>query len=243
MTTKPPHPAEAAPIAAIPVPAHLNDKDLADLVSVFNAMLKANLLELFPEDISPAIVRAHILDHITADAKIGTARVDAKGAVEKKTDVIKRAKAVHGQVLGLVNASFPAGTLGRADYFPVDNTDPDLGDLIGALARGIAKRGRPKLPAGITVSSLEVLGHDASSALDARASTSEARSGQVRAAVPAEKRTREIRRRLREMLVRFFGYTNSALIEFGIKPRVFVGGRKKKVAGEVEIKTVEPAGE
>ena len=82
-----------------------------------------------------------------------------------------------------------------------------------------------------------------SAALDKRVATGKARVGQVAAAAPVEKRTREIRRRLRVMLSRFCGYSSSALIDFGIKPRLFNGGRKKKGAAEVDTKGVEPAGE
>jgi len=164
--------------------------------------------------------------------KLGTARIAVKGAVEKKTALVKRASAVHTQVLGLVNASTPPGAVGRADYFPTDNTDPDLGELLVALGKGIAKRQRPPLPAGLTAGGLMELGEAVSAALHTRETTGDKRSGQSRATAAFERRTLEIRRRLRELVLRFFGYGSDKPIEFGLKPRVFVGGRKRKTAAE-----------
>ena len=238
-------PKPAAPDAPQPIakPEGLNDKDLLDAIKAYNAFLANELVALFPEDLTPSDVRDHLVKNAAAHGKLGTARSAVKGAVETKTDLVKRATAIHNQVLGLVNASTPPGAVGRADYFPTANTDPDLGELLAALGKGIAKRKRPPLPPTLTTAGIIELGEAVSAALQSRETTGDNRSGQSRATAAFERRTLEIRRRLRELALRYFGYTSDKLIEFGLKPRVFVGGRKRKVSTDAPKPAPDGGGE
>lgn len=235
-TAEPPH-AEVQPIV---VPDTVKQKLLLETLKVFNEMVNAKLFGLFPEDLSAEVARAHLAGHVDAYGKVGDAREAESTAVETKQDLIKRAETMHTRVLGLVDASFPEGAVGRTDFFPGNNTNPNLGELLEALGKGIIKRNKPMLPPDLTAEGIVQLGKQASAALAVRKTKGDVHSGQTVSAEGFERRTREIRRRLRKLVSRFYGLTSDKLIPFGIKPRVFNGGRKRKVAEVAEI--AEPEG-
>ncbi len=216
---------------AIPLPDNLKDPLLRDAIVVHNAMYGHNLIALYPEDLTPEIVHADLLKHLNQLTTLGTARSDVTDAVQVRGDALTRGAYVYGRVGGLIDKSYPPGAPGRVIYHPTDTTDPTLGDLLIAAGKGILKKGRPPLPDGWTPQSLIALGEEVNKALLVRDATGKVRKGQSKATAALIKRTREIRRRLRGLVIDWFGATNPALVAFGITPRgPKTGGRRKKAA-------------
>ena len=234
--------AEAANRAPIVLASHVNHANLVDCVQLVNAMCAQGLESAFPEDLPLDAVRSHLIQHGDASAAVGTARANVRQTVADRNKVHKNGKAVYARLLRIVNGSYPPGSAGRVDYFPVDNTDPSLGDLLLAVASGVEKRSRPPLPAGVTVAQVREIGNACNATLQARKKSGKAHGGAIPAADANDKRTAEIRRRLREVLSGLFGPSDGRLVEFGIKPRVFAGGRRRK-SGEGGDEGVAGGGE
>lgn len=219
-------------ILSVTLADNLKHPLLRDAILAHNAMLSHNLIALYPEDLSAQVVHADLEKHVNQLGSLGSAHAGVATAVDVRQDVVARGKAIYARVAGIIDQSYPPGTPGRAAFHPTDNTDPTLGDLLIAAGKGILHKGRPPLPEGWTGQSLVTLGEAVNKALAVRDASGKVRHGQSLAAAALIKRTREIRRRLRGLVVQWYGESNPKLVEFGIAPRgPRVGGRRKKAAG------------
>jgi hypothetical protein len=214
----------------IVIPPNLTDRKLVEAILVYNGLDAQGLTDLFSEDLTQDIVYKALNAHLAEFGALGTARKDVTVAVEARRDAVARGTATYKRALGLIDAAYPKGSQGRAAYFPTDNTDPTLGDLLIAAGKGVAEKGKPKLPEGWTGATLQKLGEEVNTALATRDESGRVRKGRSHATGAQEKRTAEIRRRLRQTVTEWFGATSSKLLAFGITPRQSVGGRKRKTS-------------
>ncbi len=240
--TTPHKPTDPKTLLLIDAPKTLKNQKLIDAIMVHDALLAQGLIAVFPDDLSPDVVHAALMAHLTEIGELGTARTGVSLAVEVRRDALTRGAATYKRVLDLIDAGFPIGTTGRAGYFPTGNTDPSLGDLLIAAGKGIAAKGKPALPEGWTAQSIQDLGVEVQTALQVRDEQGRQREGHSKATAALEKRTLEIRRRLRKAVTAWFGATSSKLIAFGITPRIPPGGRRRKhpAAGGVKGSEVNP---
>lgn len=227
-------------LGPIPMPSTNASVELREAITVFNAFQDdPDLAANFPDDLPAAVIHAHLTSAVKTSAEWGDARASLTKSVETKGDAVKRGTNAEKRVRGIVDAQFPNGTPGRSDYFPTDKTDPTLGDKLIAFGRGTAKHGKPKLPEGWTAASLQQLGAEVNAALTDRATRGVVRRGTADVVAVQAQRTQEIRRRLRAIVIEWFGPSSPKLLAFGIRPRRPTGGARRKKA----VAPVAPAGQ
>jgi hypothetical protein len=213
----------------IPLSDELKHEYLRDVIIVFDAMLiDPDLRDAFPDDLRPATLHGEILGLYKLLQTRGQSRTDESSAVEVRKDALKRGQKTYDRVLGLIDASTPPGTPGRSGYFPTEERNPTLGDLLIAAGRGVSLHGKPKLPEGWTGASLQELGTEVNTALVIRARSGKRRKGVQSAVAASDKRIAEVRKRLRDLVTNFLGRSNPRLVEFGITPRAPTGGGRRK---------------
>lgn len=213
--------------ATIVLPDNLRSGALYDAITAYDALLTNQLTSLFPANLTADAVHAHLTQHLAAWVALGSSRTDVSISVEARTDAIKRGTKVHAQLVLMVDGSFPPGTPGRADFFPKNETDPTLGDLLTAIGDGAEKRKMP-LPLGLTPVTLRALGAEVNASLANREKSGNVRKGRSKVAGALEKKTAEIRRRLRKIATGWYGLADAKLLEYGIQPRKPAGGRPRK---------------
>ncbi len=216
---------------------------LREAIQVYNGLVKlaeqkVEPEDLFPDDLSRDVCRAHLLKHLGALTTLVDLRGDVHAAIVVRDNAVEQGEAIYARALALINSRYPIGSAKRGDFFPLGETDPTLGDLLQAAGRGAVKR-KLRLPLGYTGETLIALGVEVSAALVQRDAKGLSRQGQSAATAALVKRTKEIRKRLREGAIGWFGASAAELLAFGIKPRApSKGGRKRKTVAEPAVGAV-----
>lgn len=218
----------------IPLPDTLKVPLLREAIQVYNGAVtlaadKTDPYDAFPEDLTQEICHTQLLGHLGALTTLGTLRGDVHTSVVVRDTAIEQGDLIYSRALLLINSRYPVGSAKRGDFFPLGDTNPNLGDLLQAAGRGAVKH-KLRLPLGYTGQSLTALGVEVSAALVARDAKGTSKTGQAAATAGFIKKTKEIRKRLREAVVGWLGPSAQELVAYGIKPRKpRAGGRKAKV--------------
>ena len=219
--------------ALIALPDTLKVPLLREAIQVYDGAVKlaadkTDPYDAFSEDLTQEVCHTHLLAHLGALTTLSTLRSDTHTAVVVRDNAIEQGELIYSRALLLINSRYPVGSAKRADFFPLGDTNPNLGDLVHAAGQGAVKH-KLRLPLGYTGESLAALGVEVSAALVARDAKGSSRKGQAAATAGFVKKTKEIRKRLREAVIGWFGPSAQELLAYGIKPRKPAkGGRKAK---------------
>ncbi len=230
--------------ALIALPDTLKVKIVREAIQVFNGCVKLatdkiDPYDVFPEDLTQDVCHAHLLKHLASLTTLGTLRGEVHTSVVVRDNAVVLGEQIYSRTLFLINSRFPVGSAKRGDFFPLGDTNPNLGDLLQAAGKGVTKH-KLRLPLGYTGDSLTALGVEVSAALVQRDAKGASRKGQAAATAGLMKRTKEIRKRLREAVLGWLGASAAELVQYGMKPhKPRSGGRKAKNA--VAVVTVDPA--
>lgn len=222
-------PKPAAPaIEPIPFTGAVHDKKLQHIVGMFNAMVQHGLVDLFPPNLPAAMVRAELAEAVKSDEARGKARGTYHISVEDRRVLEQEAAPVSARMGLLIEGGMPIGTPGRADYFPVENSNPTEGDLLISYGRGTQKHGWPRLPNGWTPAYVQDLGTRLNQAQDHTGASAAGRSGQSKASKSISRNVSKLRTRMRQLLEGWFGTASAELLKFGLQPRKPATGRRPK---------------
>lgn len=225
--TKPTAPA----IDPIPLTAAAHDKKLQHTVGMFNAMIQHDVLHLFPANLSAAMVRTELADAVKSDEARGKARGTYHISVEDRRAVEAEAELVMARLRLLIEGGMPIGTPGRADFYPVENSNPTDGDVLISYGKGTQKHGWPRLPNGWTPNYVQDLGTRLNQAQDHAGASAAGRSGQTKASKSISRNVSKLRTRMRQLLEGWFGTASAELMKFGLQPRKPPTGRRPKAKG------------
>lgn len=217
---------------ALTIPPDVRNAVLVDALSAFNGLIKKQEFDLFPADLPAAAVADHLTQHIQAEQGWRAAGHSEKVAVDVKSGTAAEGKALYGKLSKIINGALPPGTAGRNDYYPAGNAEHTPGELLQAAVAGFAKNSHPKLPAGWTLAQAQKLAADVLAAESARSSSSTARRGLSNANKNLDRRTREIRKRLRLIIEGVHGADSPVMLDYGIPVQGPRKPRAKKAAGE-----------
>ena len=220
--------------SAITVPPDVRNASLVDALAVFNAMVKKGEFELFPADLSATAVADHLAQHAAAELGWRVAAQGERVAVDVRSGVAAEGKLLHGKLTKIINGALPPGSAGRNSYFPLGNGGHTPGEFLAAAVSGFAKNPQPKLPAGWTLAQAQKLADDVLAAESTRSTSSTARRGLSNANKNLDRRTREIRKRLRLIIEGVHGADSPAMLDYGIAVQGPHKSRGKKAAGDAK---------
>lgn len=203
-------------------------KSLLALVALYNAMVDANLADLFPADIPASVVRGLIVKELDASTTLAAAEKKQTTVISRRDSDEKGALKLLGRMKSLVDSAYPAGHPARAAFFPGSSGSQTLGTQLEAMANGLSQHGLPKLPQDISVVILVTHAHAVADDSTARAQAGTQRQGASGIHRGLTLQLREVRKRLGQALRGFFGPENPALTQFGLKPRLPVTHHRKK---------------
>ena len=224
--------AESLP-ALIALPDTLKVTLVREAIQVYNgavklAAQKTDPYDAFPDDLTQEICHAHLIAHLGALTMLTTLRGAVHTSIVVRDNAIEQGELIYSRALLLIHSRYPVGAAKHGDFFPLGDTHPNLGDLLQAAGHGAVKH-KLRLPLGYTGESLVALGVEVSAALVARDAKGTSKKGQAAATAGLVKKTKEIRKRLREAVVGWLGTSAAELVDYGIKPRKpRKGGRKSK---------------
>lgn len=215
------------PSVRVPDDVVVTDVSLARAITLHNELGRRVLLALFPSDLQPAEVAEHLTRHLEVTASARLQGVEARASRSAKSSASQKAVDAVDRLQRLVDAAWPAGTVQRADFFPAGPAHGPLVEQLRAFVNGIRKH-KLALPPDLSVASLEALART----LGASAQELDRSLTQVGATRASRgelvTRTREIRDRLRDAVVGYFGKYSPELVSFGLTPRA--RHRKAKAA-------------
>ncbi len=233
--------AESLP-ALIALPDTLKVTLVREAIQVYNGAVKlaadkTDPYDAFSDDLTQEVCHAHLIAHLGALTTLSALRGAVHTSVVVRDNAIEQGELIYSRALLLINSRYPVGAAKRDDFFPLGDTNPNLGDLLQAAGHGAVKH-KLRLPLGYTGESLMALGVEVSAALVAREAKGTSKKGQAAATAGLVKKTKEIRKRLREAVVGWLGASAAELVDYGIKPRKpRKGGRKPK---SVPVPAPEP---
>jgi hypothetical protein len=203
----------------VQLPPDLKNDVLIDAVAVYNGLYAdQTLVKLFPTGLSMVVVYEDLLAAVKIELAWRAATATVSDAVLVKAGTLKDAKRMYVRMLKMIDGDFPNGTPGRGDFFPQTPGENSVGTLLVATAHGAEKHGMA-LPEGWTPASIRAMGEQAQQAEAVRDGGGKTRKDVSTLRTNRLPRTREIRKRLRDKIVGFFGLDSPRLPEFGIAVR------------------------
>ncbi len=233
-------PAEAAGAAgagnpdAIPLEPLLdNHGKLKSTARILNGIAARGEQADLPANLPFAAARADVVAHIAALKErqdVGSAQSDA---VQKRDDVVRRARKIVSRYGELIDAYYPAGSAGRASFFPVGVAEPSLAVSLATIAAALEEHPFKRYPREYPLSLLKKTVEELPRVTAERETAGEAMGSGVVTRADRGTRTRAIHKQLVKMLHGWYGVSGVELSAYGLKPRPErAGGRRPKKAKE-----------
>lgn len=205
----------------IDIPPSTDRRDLAfgRAAALYNGLIRRDLLDLFPVDLSAESVHAHLVAHRAAELSERTAGQAQHSARSAQANAVREATEALPRLLALVNGTYPSGSAQRAAFFPPGSARQSDRAQLHAVLTGLKQHPLPRLPPDLSVARIESLVQ----VLDAEASRLDESTQTAQAARTAQEnlrlRTAEIRDRLTDVVLGYFGRYNAEVAHFGLTVR------------------------
>lgn len=207
------------PLLDIPTSTDRRDVPFARAAALYNGLIRRELYDLFPPDLSPSAVHAHLATQRDAELTQRSAGQAQHSARSAQASASRDAEEALPRLLALVNGTFPPGSSERSVFFPPGAARQSDRAQLRAIAAGMAKHPLPKLPPDLSLARIETL----VKVLDAEASRLDESTQSAQAARTTQEnlrvRTAEIRDRLTDVVIGYFGRYSPEVAQFGLTVR------------------------
>lgn len=225
------------PLIDIPTSTDRRDVPFVRAVALYNGLIRHDLHDLFPPDLSASVVHAHLAVQLDAERTQRSAGQAQHTARSAQASASRAAEEALPRLLALVNGTFPSGSPERSAFFPPGAARQSDRAQLRAIAAGMAKHPLPKLPPNLALARIETLVQ----VLDAEASRLDESTQSAQAARTTQEnlrvRTAEIRDRLTDVVIGYFGRYSPEVAQFGLTVR----SKKRKPKSTKAAKKPAPA--